>query len=171
MKLSKLFGLCVVTTLAVGLSLGSVGCSKKKKADESLENSNSGPSASDLAGDLSDSDSGKALGIQTVYFAYDSNALDSKAKNVISENANIMKKNSSVKVQIEGHCDERGGIQYNIALGERRASATKSFLMDKGIPADRITIISYGKEKPMDPGHDEAAWSKNRRANFRITEK
>ena len=158
-------------TLVLGLSFSSVSCSKKTTTDESAENSSSGPTGNELSGDLSDSDSGKAMGLQTVYYAYDSNALDAKSKAVLNENATILKNNNSVKIQIEGHCDERGGIQYNIALGERRATSAKAFLLDKGIPADRITIISYGKEKPMDQGHDETSWSKNRRANFRITEK
>lgn len=159
--------------LAFLLALGAASCSKKQKADEGAESAGAGGgvSASDLAQDLSDSDAGRAMGLQTVHYAYDSSVLDATAKGALDENARILKEKSSLKVQIEGHCDERGGIQYNIALGERRASVAKSYLIDKGVNADQLTIISYGKEKPLDAGHTEEAWAKNRRSNFRITEK
>ena len=80
-----------------------------------------------------------------------------------------MKSNPSVMVKIEGHCDERGTIEYNLSLGEKRAKAAKDFLIDLGIDAGRISTISYGKERPVDPGHNEAAWAKNRRAAFTVT--
>lgn len=111
------------------------------------------------------------MGLQTVHFAYDSAVLDSGAKEELRGNAQILKDKSNLKVQIEGHTDERGGIQYNVALGERRANSAKAYLVDQGVSASRVETISYGKEKPIDAGHDDAAWSKNRRANFRITEK
>ncbi len=161
-----------ITTLmlALLLALGAASCSKKQKADEGAENA-AGVGSSDLAQDMSDSDAGRAAGLQTVHYAYDSSVLDATAKGTLDENARILKEKSSLKVQIEGHCDERGGIQYNIALGERRAHVAKSYLVDKGVDADRVTIISYGKEKPVDQGHNEESWAKNRRSNFRITEK
>jgi peptidoglycan-associated lipoprotein len=77
-----------------------------------------------------------------------------------------MEKNSSTNVVVEGHCDERGSVEYNLALGERRAKAAKEFLVSYGIPANRLTTISYGKERPFDPGHDENSWAQNRRAHF-----
>ncbi|MBI2606931.1 MAG: peptidoglycan-associated lipoprotein Pal [Deltaproteobacteria bacterium] len=157
--------------LAFLLALGAASCSKKQKADEGAESPAGGVGSSDLAQDMSDSDTGRAAGLQTVHYAYDSSVLDSTAKGTLDENARILKEKSSLKVQIEGHCDERGGIQYNIALGERRASVAKAYLVDKGVGADRVTIISYGKEKPVDQGHSEESWAKNRRSNFRITEK
>ena len=80
----------------------------------------------------------------------------------------LLKKAPSLKVQIEGHCDERGSDEYNMALGEKRAKAAFSYLVTLGVPAARLSIISYGKEKPADPGHDEAAWAKNRRAEFAV---
>ena len=164
MKLVRLSVLTLILALTLALS---TSCSKKQKGDEGAE----GGSMSEAAQDLADSDASKAMGLQTVTYAYDSSALDPKAKETLNNNAKVLKDKSSLKVQIEGHTDERGGIQYNIALGERRANAAKSYLIDKGINADRLSIISYGKEKPVDQGHDEAAWAKNRRANFRVTEK
>jgi peptidoglycan-associated lipoprotein len=83
----------------------------------------------------------------------------------------LLKKYPKVKVQVEGDCDERGTIEYNLALGERRANATKKYLVSLGVSADRISTISYGKERPLDPGHDEEAWAKNRRAHTIILSK
>jgi peptidoglycan-associated lipoprotein len=76
-----------------------------------------------------------------------------------------------MKIQIEGHCDERGTVEYNLALGERRANSTKKFLISLGIAGDRLSAISYGKERPLDPGHNEEAWTKNRRAHTVILSK
>jgi peptidoglycan-associated lipoprotein len=80
-----------------------------------------------------------------------------------------MKDNPSLKIQVEGHCDQRGGIQYNIALGEKRSNAVQKFLTGQGIAKDRISVISFGKEKPVDPSENEAAYAKNRRGNFVVT--
>jgi len=142
-----------------------LSCSKQAQPDESA--APTAPSADENT--LGDSDSGKAMGLQTVRFPYDSFVLDSDAKSTIKANADILKDKSSVKIQVEGHCDQRGGIQYNIALGEKRANATRKYLMDLGINGDRITTISYGKERPIDSGTSEDAYAKNRRANFVIT--
>ena len=90
---------------------------------------------------------------------------------ILKDNAALLKKYPNVKIQIEGHCDERGTVEYNLALGERRANSSKSYLVSLGIFADRISTISYGKEKPLDPGHNEEAWAKNRRAHTIITAK
>lgn len=118
---------------------------------------------------LGDSDSGRAMGLQTINFPYDSFMLDETAKGILKANADIMKEKSGLRVQVEGHCDQRGGIQYNIALGEKRANAVKNYLEGMGVGADRLTTISYGKERPLDPGSSEDAYSKNRRANFAVT--
>ncbi len=77
-----------------------------------------------------------------------------------------MKKNPGAKLLIEGHCDERGTAEYNMALGERRATAVKNYLVSLGVPKAALSTVSFGKEKPLDPGHDEEAWAKNRRAHF-----
>ncbi|MGE4231881.1 MAG: peptidoglycan-associated lipoprotein Pal [Bacteriovoracia bacterium] len=156
--------------LLIILVFAFASCSKKTK-DEEGAGSETSISDSDIGSDLADSDSHKAMGLETIHFPYDSSTLDSENKNLLSQNAQILKDHSSIKIQIEGHCDERGGIQYNIALGERRANAVRRYLQDEGISSSRMTTISYGKEKPVDSGHDESAWAQNRRANFRITEK
>jgi peptidoglycan-associated lipoprotein len=83
----------------------------------------------------------------------------------------MIKKDSAAKVRIEGNCDERGSDEYNLALGEKRAKAAMEYLVTLGIPAERLSVISYGKEKPADPGHDEAAWAKNRRDEFVVLSK
>lgn len=143
------------------------GCSKAQKPDEGAV-----PSAVQADENATgDSDSGKAMGLQTVRFGYNAFTLSSEGKTTAKANAEILKANPSVKVQVEGHCDQRGGIQYNIALGEKRANATKKYLVDQGITDDRITTISFGKERPLDPGTSEDAYAQNRRANFVITSK
>ena len=109
--------------------------------------------------------------LQPVYFAYDSDELDGPARQVLNQNADTLKKNASWVVSVEGHTDERGSTEYNLALGERRALAAKTYLVSLGIAADRLRTVSYGKEFPFDAGHDEAAWIKNRRAHFMVTAK
>ena len=108
---------------------------------------------------------------QAVFFALDSYDVDGPAQQVLTANAGILKKYPTWVITIEGHCDERGTAEYNLALGEKRALAAKTYLVSLGVPADRVRTVSYGKEFPFDPGHDEAAWSKNRRAHFVITAK
>jgi peptidoglycan-associated lipoprotein len=104
-----------------------------------------------------------------VFFAVDSADLDEVGRQVASANAEILKTNARWVVTIEGHCDERGTVEYNLALGERRAIAVKTFLVSLGISPERIRTISYGKEFPFDPGRTEEAMSKNRRGHFVIT--
>ena len=109
--------------------------------------------------------------LKPVFFEYDSAELAAPAQTALTENATVLKKFSSWTVTIEGHCDERGSAEYNLALGERRAVAARTYLMSLGIPADRLRTVSYGKEFPFDPGHDDPAYAKNRRAHFVITAK
>jgi peptidoglycan-associated lipoprotein len=106
--------------------------------------------------------------LKTVYFGYDSTDLTEEARQVLVGNANWLKSNPNRKIRIEGHCDERGTVEYNLSLGERRAAAVRDYLSSLGIDASRVRIVSYGKERPADPGHGEAAWSKNRRGDFFI---
>ena len=109
--------------------------------------------------------------LKPAFFAYDSDALDEAARRAITDNATVLKTNASWVITIEGHCDERGTAEYNLALGDRRALAVKSFLISLGVPAERLKTVSYGKEFPFDPGHDEDSWSQNRRAHFMLTAK
>ncbi|MEI6245945.1 MAG: peptidoglycan-associated lipoprotein Pal, partial [Acidobacteriota bacterium] len=109
--------------------------------------------------------------LKPIFFALDSDEVDAAGQAVLVANAQMMKKYGSLTISIEGHSDERGTAEYNLALGERRALSTKNYLVSLGIAADRIKTVSYGKEFPFDPGHDEAAWTKNRRAHFVVTAK
>jgi peptidoglycan-associated lipoprotein len=103
-----------------------------------------------------------------IYFKYDSSNLSAAAKTALKEKASWLKANSSAIISIEGHCDERGTTEYNLALGDRRANTVKSYLINLGIAASRLTTISFGEEQPKDPGKTEAAFVKNRRAHFAI---
>jgi peptidoglycan-associated lipoprotein len=108
---------------------------------------------------------------QPVFFLYDQYEVDAPAQQALNANAEILRKYTSWIITIEGHADERGTAEYNLALGERRALAARNYLVSLGIPADRLRTVSYGKEFPFDPGHTEASWSKNRRAHFVVTSK
>ncbi len=109
--------------------------------------------------------------LKDVYFDFDKYDIRPGDMAILKENAALLKKYLTVKIQIEGHCDERGTNEYNLALGERRANSTKNYLISLGIPSDRISTISYGEEKPLDPSHREEAWAKNRRAHTIIVSK
>ncbi len=104
-----------------------------------------------------------------VFFAFDSSAISLDAAEVLNTQVKWLKKHEEVKVVVQGYCDERGTREYNLALGERRANAVKQYLVSKGIAADRISIISYGKERPAVLGSNEAAWAQNRRAVTVVT--
>jgi len=110
-----------------------------------------------------------SMELQTIYFDYDSSALKPAAKAKLEKGADWLKRNPKVNAQIEGHCDERGTNEYNLALGERRALAARRYLISLGISTDRIFTISYGEERPAVEGHDESAWKFNRRGEFKIS--
>lgn len=152
-----------------------IGFSSCKSANKMDETEVPGGGSTELnAGDdntMGDSDSGKAMGLQTIHFKYDSFDIDSEGKQALNTNVEILKANPSAKIQVEGHCDQRGGIQYNIALGEKRANKVRDALKKAGITADRLSTISYGKERPLNNAMDESAFAQNRRANFVITSK
>lgn len=103
-----------------------------------------------------------------VYFAFDRSSLDEIAQATLRRKAEWLNDNSTAYVTVEGHCDERGTAEYNLALGDRRAQSVKNFLVDLGIDATRISTVSYGEERPIDPASNEEAWAKNRRAQFRL---
>ncbi|MBU1344211.1 MAG: peptidoglycan-associated lipoprotein Pal [Proteobacteria bacterium] len=105
---------------------------------------------------------------QDVHFEYDSSELSSMAKLMLKEKAAWLKENSSVSITIEGHCDERGTTEYNLALGERRASNAKAYLISLGVAGSRLNMVSFGEEQPIDTGKTESAYQKNRRAHFVI---
>jgi peptidoglycan-associated lipoprotein len=109
--------------------------------------------------------------LKDIHFDFDKYAIRPGDAEILKANAAVLAKNPNVKIQIEGHCDERGTGEYNLALGERRANSTKNYLSSLGISAARISTISYGKERPLDPGHNEEGWAKNRRSHFIILSK
>lgn len=165
----KLSMLLMTATLTLA-----IGCSSKKKAedtqapgdvtttDTTAPQIESTPMSFDAAG----SDSGRIEGLQTVNFDYDKSSLTADAKKKLQGNANWMKANANTRIQIEGHTDSRGSIEYNLSLGERRAQSVKSYLTSLGVAAGRLSIISYGKEKPLATGDSESDHARNRRANF-----
>ena len=105
---------------------------------------------------------------EDIHFEFDSAVLTQDAQELLKTKAEWLQNNPSAKSTVEGHCDDRGTLEYNLALGERRAASAKSFLVDLGIAASRLITISYGEERPIDPGQNEAAWAKNRRGHFTI---
>jgi len=109
-----------------------------------------------------------SLVTEDIYFEYDSSALLPEARELLKRKAEFLMANPQISIVIEGHTDERGTSEYNIALGERRAESVRSFLEGLGVAASRMSTVSYGEEKPIDPGHNEAAWAKNRRAHIEI---
>ena len=104
-----------------------------------------------------------------IHFAYDRSDLRPDARKVLDRHAKWLKAHPEFRVRIEGNCDERGTVEYNMALGQRRAASAKKYLVDLGVAKNRLSTISYGKERPLDPGHNEEAWAKNRRDHFSVT--
>lgn len=103
-----------------------------------------------------------------IHFDFDKFDLRSEAKTILQRKAELLKENPEIKLLVEGHCDERGTAEYNLALGERRARAAYEFLVLLGVNPNRLQIVSYGKERPLDPGNNETAWAMNRRAQFKL---
>lgn len=156
--------------LFLGLFSITTACSSKKKAEDGVAvgdvSGDASVASKDMSFDPLGSDSGNINGLQTINFGYDQASLSSEARRTLADNAEWIKSNPEITVQIEGHADSRGSVEYNLALGERRAQSVKDYLLTLGIDAKRLTIISYGKEKPIASGDTEDAHNKNRRANF-----
>ena len=110
----------------------------------------------------------EAINSYRIYFDYDRSDLNAEAQSTLKKIAGVLQSNPSYSLDVSGHCDERGTIEYNLALGERRARAGKKFLITLGISGDRISTISYGEERPVDPQSSESAWAKNRRNEFML---
>ncbi|MBC7541084.1 MAG: OmpA family protein [Bacteriovorax sp.] len=174
----KFKSIALLSLLATVLTLSSCANIKKKSSDGTtpdttsdsgkIDNGKNAGMALDLNGD---SDSNKAGALKTVYFDFNSAGLSSGTKDTLNSNAVFLKANTTLKVQVEGHTDERGGVQFNLSLGEKRAKTVREYLIGQGVEGARISTISLGKEKPVSFGHDEESWSKNRRANFVVTAK
>jgi peptidoglycan-associated lipoprotein len=138
----------------------------KKAQEKDLEKSLVAKKEPGIAGEVFESRL-----LKDVHFDFDKYDIRPEDAGILKENAALLMNYPKVKIQVEGHCDERGTNEYNLALGERRANAVKKYLVSLGISTDRISSISYGEEKPLDPGHNEEAWAKNRRGHFVILSK
>lgn len=106
---------------------------------------------------------------EDIYFVFDKSTIEPEAREILKRLAGLLGSNKNYSLVVEGHCDERGTVEYNLALGQRRADAAMKYLVDLGLDKESIKTITYGKERPLDPGHDEEAWAKNRRAHFLTT--
>jgi peptidoglycan-associated lipoprotein len=162
----------------VASSLFMAGCASKGTANGSLgSDSSSGLSSSTAGQDAygsanqlgnsgGDDTSGLTLAQRTVYFEFDSTDINSDGQAIVSRFAKYLAGKPSAKLRLEGHADERGTREYNVGLGERRANAVQQALVAGGASASQISVVSYGEERPADPGHDESAWGKNRRVEI-----
>jgi peptidoglycan-associated lipoprotein len=195
--MTRRFSLVITTLMLVGI-VGIVGCSKKKPPiarptsppPSSGATSGERPPAppepvveptpvppeptvesSDTMANRSLDDINKQSPLQPIFYDLDSSEVSAEGQQVLAANAEVLKKYTAWVISIEGHCDERGTAEYNLALGERRALAARTYLASLGIPGDRMRTVSYGKEFPFDPNHNEDAWAKNRRAHFVVTAK
>lgn len=156
--------------LIAAISVFAISCASKKKGDDvggvEGQNLDSSISSQGINYDQMGSDSGNIEGLNTVNFEYDSSTLTTESRKTLADNAEWIRNNGDVTIQIEGHSDARGSVEYNLALGERRAKSVKSYLTSLGVDSKRLTIISYGEEKPLALGDSESDYAKNRRANF-----
>jgi peptidoglycan-associated lipoprotein len=183
--MKKVFILCLVLSLALAFSLS---CRKKvqelpppppsvkeqpaaEKVDEGAKVVKPALSEEEIFASKTLDQVNQEMPLSMIYFDFDKYFIREDAKPVLDSDATWLKKFRAAKVLIEGHCDERGTEDYNLALGERRAQSTQQYLISLGVSPERVKIISYGKSQPLDPGHDEFAWAKNRRAQFLIIEK
>jgi peptidoglycan-associated lipoprotein len=154
----------ILAALVFTLGMSTVGCTDDEPTDEVVQpDASAEPAAPDATPPPS------AFSPETVYFAFDDYTLNMDAQQRLTGLADHLKASQGTVIQIEGHCDERGSTEYNLALGERRAQSVKNYLTQLGIDGARLSTISYGEEKPAADGHDEGAWSKNRRAEFTLT--
>jgi peptidoglycan-associated lipoprotein len=167
--------LVVVVVAALLIVVGGAGCSSKKKGVEAGAGAGAGAGGVGeeglgSAGSLDRARHGLAPGeegpLQDIPFAFDSYEIDEASRAILRDNGNWLKDHPQAKVEIEGHCDERGTVEFNLALGAKRASAAKEYLVALGVAADRLTTISYGEELPLCHEHTEECWQRNRRAHF-----
>jgi peptidoglycan-associated lipoprotein len=161
----------------------SVSCSKKAVTanTESMAGTSQGTDSTEQtaiyeedsakSAEIEDTETGNRfmmIMLEDIYFEFDKSTLTREAQETLTKKARWLRSNTDVKVIVEGHCDERGTNEYNLALGDRRAASTKAFLVDLGISPSRLITISYGEERPLTGGNNEDAWAKNRRAHFAV---
>ena len=171
MKAMQMFKIALVVLFIFG---GLVGCAKPvtddqanvTQSDMTQQQEVKPADTKPMDGDAVPSHDQMA-GLERIHFDFDQFTLSAEARSILGENAKYLSANSGVKAVIEGHCDERGSDEYNLALGESRALAAKSYLISLGVSAKRLSVISYGEEMPLSKGANESAWSQNRRAEFK----
>jgi peptidoglycan-associated lipoprotein len=163
----KKFIFLLILPLFLGLVFSGCCCPKKKAAEAPAETVAPPPEVKE---EVPPTPEEPAVSLEPIYFDFDKSNITQDSKAILDKNAEWISKNPTTKIRVEGNCDERGTNEYNMALGERRANTAKQYLLNLGVSADRLTMVSYGEEKPMDPGHDEAAWTKNRRDDFKVVE-
>jgi peptidoglycan-associated lipoprotein len=162
----------LVTVTAVLFLVVAAGCGKKPKpgADVTTESTpveeTEGTGTGEASGPMDEPQQPVAAEIEDVFFDYDKHHLRGDARSILEANARVLKADPAVSLVLEGHCDERGTVEYNLALGERRAQSVRSYLEQLGIDPSRLRTVSYGEERPFAMGHDESSWSKNRRVHF-----
>ena len=159
----KIFQIKQSLTL-LALCLFITACSSTPSVEESTDEDL--PPSAQISFNPSGSDSGQIEGLYTINFGYDQSTLTDEAKQKLSQNMEWIRKHSDVSLQLEGHCDKRGSLEYNLALGERRAQSVKSYLIGLGASPQKLNIISFGEEKLLSEGDSEADHFKNRRVNF-----
>ena len=182
-------GKWILSALSVVLLAFAVGCAKKelvKSTDTASEAAGStlppvetqiGPQESIVTETMKPEETQTAMAgvaatqekpsdFPDIHFDFDKSFIREDAKPILQEVADYLKASRAASILVEGHCDERGTAEYNIALGERRAESAKTYLLSLGVKAGAVSTISFGEEKPIDPGHDEVAWERNRRAHF-----
>jgi len=159
-----------ILVLAAVLMAFMSGCGKKPKVEEPVTPTTTTPTkppeTSNPGNPEGDVEHGKLFQLSPVYFDFDKYNIRDDAMATLRNNAQILKDSADMKIRIEGNCDERGTVEYNLALGEKRANSARDYLVSLGINRNRITTISYGKEKPKAMGHDETSWQENRRDDF-----
>ncbi len=180
----KITAITRLMVMLFALTLLAAGCAKKPMTDTAEQTAQVEIQQQQPAG-ISESDAAAAAeraareaaaaaeaaarsGLQRIHFDYDQYVLTDAAKAILVSNAGLLRAAPAVKIIVEGHCDERGSDEYNLALGEKRALATKNFLVSLGVADARISVISYGEEMPLDASGTKEAWAKNRRAEFKI---
>jgi peptidoglycan-associated lipoprotein len=176
--------LLLVALLAIGLG---AGCGHKRKnviqGPGGAQSTGGGSGRGDTGGMGGDINSVPPTGgagidfpsteetgpLAPVYFEYDSATVTADAQQILQHHALWIKDHPGSRIALEGHCDERGTVEYNLALGEQRARAVYDYLTSLGVPGTRLSTVSFGKERPVDPGHNEQAWAKNRRVHFAVS--
>ncbi|MFN0151509.1 MAG: peptidoglycan-associated lipoprotein Pal [bacterium] len=162
-------GMMAVLVLALAMGAGCGSSSKAKPGTNTTGERSATPGSGENGGNGVPGDTRDPMSsynLADIHFDFDRYDIRSSDRETLSRHGQWLTDNPGTRIMIEGHCDERGTVEYNLALGEKRARSAKDFLENYGVPASRLEMVSYGKERPLDPGHDESAWARNRRASF-----